>query len=99
MRRLKALRTFRVSDTNKVVHTGQEFESALGEAYEKRGYAVFADGAPRSVAANTRNRAADAGPLRSVGGETGERTFVSSSPEDQAPRKRRSRQSKGEQDF
>lgn len=96
MRTMKALKTFRVSDTGKVARTGQEFETTLGDAYEKRSYAVFTD-TVRKDAAPRENKAAETGPLASHGGQTGEASNASSSQAAPAQRKPRSKRSKAGQ--
>jgi hypothetical protein len=81
MPRMKALKTFRVGDTQKIVHPGHEFETKNTRHYETRGLAVAVGDVvkPASPQEAKQNQAAETGPLASPGGETGEDKRLSSS--------------------
>lgn len=94
MARMKALKTFRVSENSQIVHAGDEFEVRKhAREYESRGLAVKIKPLAADVVAKLENKAAQTGPLASPGGLTGADKRPSSSPPDQAPKKRRSTKS------
>jgi hypothetical protein len=87
---MKALKTFRVGNTELVVSPGVEFETTRGAEYERRGMAVPV--APRRFrpANLADNKAAQSGPLASPGGETGAEALPLSH-QGQVPQKSRSK--------
>lgn len=75
MARMKALKTFRVGDTNLVVQPGMEFETKNSRHYEQHGLAVPVGAVAKTVEPKKvpqANPAAQTGPLASPGGKTGE---------------------------
>lgn len=104
MERMKALKSFRVGETDSVVAPGSEFECSNNSArnYESRGMAVRIRpmaSARRGEAKTVENKAAQAGPLDSPGGEIGGEIPPSSSPADPARRKYRSKNTEGGLDL
>lgn len=83
--RMKAFKTFRVSDTGRTVNPGDEFDAKNGLHYEKLGLAHAVHAVAQPAAAK---EASAPDPLRQAGGETGETKQSSSSPAAPAPQKR-----------
>lgn len=103
---MKALKTFSIGGSRKVVYAGQEFETSNVKDYERRGMAALVHqpskvapkpararpaAAPAPAAESEVASAAPAGPSGPAGGKTGPAKRASSSPRGRAQKTPRSR--------